>query len=232
LREASASGASGLSRALPQLSRGLVAYGIVGLVVAAIGFGSMVWVNGRISSLRTDAEATVARAEATMEVAATLLRGASATAASFSGTADQSAQAVSAAAVTFTEVQSDLTALEVQLRSVSFLGANPLSSSADAVGRIASSVGSLEAQVPLIAERLTGNRDALAANAASLSALADSTAALATRLGPSLGQDSLADLQQVIAITLLMFAAWSFAPAIGALGLGLWLRREVARQRG
>ena len=229
---ATASGAPGLNRALPQLSRGLVAYGIVGLVVAAIGFGAMVWVNGRISNLRTDAEATVARAETTMQLAAILLRGASATAGSFSGTAGQSAQAVSAATLTLTEVESDLTALEAQLRSVSFLGTTPLSSSADAVARIATSVGGLEAQIPLIAESLKGNRDALTANAATLSALADSTAALATRLRPGLGQDSLADLQQVIAITLLMFAAWSFVPAIGALGLGLWLRREAAQQRG
>jgi hypothetical protein len=221
-----------MSRALQPLSRGLVAYGIVGLIVAAIGFGAMVWVNGRISGLRTDVEATVAHAEATMELTAALLRGASATAESFSGTADKSAQAVSAATVTLTEAQSDLTALEAQLRSVSFLGATPLSSSADAVGRIAASVGNLEAQTPLIAESLTGNRDALAANAASLSGLADSTAALATRLGPGLGQDSLADLQRVIAITLLMFAAWAFVPAIGALGLGLWLRREVAGRPG
>jgi hypothetical protein len=231
LTEAADSGAPGLSRALPQLSRGLVAYGIVGLVVAAIGFGAMVWVNGRISSLRTDAEATVARAEATMELAAAVLRGASTTIQSFSGTADQARQAVSAAAVTITEVQSDLTALEAQLRSVSFLGATPLSSSADAVARIAASMDGLESQIPLIAGSLTGNRDALAANAASLSALADSTAALAARLDPGLGQNSLADLQQVIAITLLMFAAWSFVPAIGALGLGVWLRRELGRSR-
>jgi hypothetical protein len=231
LTEAADSGAPGLGRALPQLSRGLVAYGIVGLVVAAIGFGAMVWVNGRISSLRTDAEATVARAEATMELAAAVLRGASTTIQSFSGTADQARQAVSAAAVTITEVQSDLTALEAQLRSVSFLGATPLSSSADAVARIAASMDGLESQIPLIAGSLTGNRDALAANAASLSALADSTAALAARLDPGLGQNSLADLQQVIAITLLMFAAWSFVPAIGALGLGVWLRRELGRSR-
>jgi hypothetical protein len=230
--ETPASGAPGLSRALPQLSRGLIAYGVVGLVVAAIGFGAMVWVNGRISSLRTDAEATVARAEATMELAAAVLRGASLTAASFSGTAGQSAQAVSAAADTLAEAQAELGALEGQLRSVSFLGATPLSSSADAVGRIAASVGGLQAEIPLVARSLTSNRDALTANATTLSRLADSTAALATQLRPSLGQDSLADLQQVIAITLLMFAAWSFVPALGALGLGLWLRRWVAAQRG
>ena len=85
----------------------------------------------------------------------------------------------------------------------------------------------LDTQLSLIADDLKGNRDALAGNAASLSELGDSTEALAARLGPSVGQDSLGDIQQVIAITLLMFAAWSFVPAVGALALGVWLRREL-----
>ncbi len=214
-----------------RLSHGLIAYGVVGLVVAAIGFGAMVWVNGRISTLRADAEASVARAATTMEVAATVLRGASTTARSFSGTADQTRQAVSAAVATVSEARSDLSALEAQLRSVSILGATPLASSADAVGRITASMDGLEAQIPVVADSLQGSRDALARNASALSELADSTAALAARLGPGVGQDSFGDVQQVIAMTLLMFAAWSCVPAVGALGLGVWLRGELARSR-
>jgi hypothetical protein len=212
-----------------RLIQGLVAYGLVGLVVAAIGFGATVWVNGRISAIRADAEASVARAASTMELAATVLRGASTTAGSFGGTADQTSQAVSAAVVTISEVRSDLSALEAQLRSVSLLGATPLGSSADAVGRIAASMDGLGTQIPLVADSLKGNRDALARNAAALSQLADSTAALAARLGPGAGQDSFGDVQQVIAVTLLMFAAWSFVPAVGALALAAWLRGELAR---
>ena len=219
----------GLRGGLRRVSRGLIAYGIIGLIVAAIGFSAMVWVNGRISNLRGEAEATVARLATTMELAAMVLRGGSTTAQSFSGTVDQTARAVSSAAVTTTEVRSDLSALEAQLRSVSFLGATPLSSSADAVGRIGASMEGLDTQLSLIADGLTGNRDALAGNGASLSDLGDSTEALAARLGPSVGQDSLGDVQQVIAITLLMFAAWSFVPAAGALVLGVWLRRELGR---
>lgn len=221
----------GLRGGLHRSSRGLIAYGIIGLVVAAIGFGAVVWVNGRISDLRSEAEATVARLATTMELAATVLRGASTTAESFSGTAGRSAQAVSSAVLTTIEVRSDLSAVEAQLRSVSFLGATPLSSSADAVGRIVASMEGLDTQLSLLADSLEGNRDALAGNASSLSELADSTDAVARRLGPRVGQDSLGDVQQVIAITLLMFAAWSFVPAVGALVLGLWLRRELGRSR-
>jgi hypothetical protein len=219
----------GPSGVLRRLSQGLIAYGLVGLVVAAIGFGATVWVNGRISTLRADAEASVARAATTMELAATVLRGASTTVQSFSGTADQTSQAVSAAIVTISEVRSDLSALEAQLRSVSLLGATPLASSADAVGRIAASLDGLETQIPLVADSLMANRDALARNAAALGRLAESTVALAAGLDPGAGQDLFGDVQQVIAMTLLMFAAWSFVPAVGALGLGAWLRNELAR---
>jgi hypothetical protein len=216
---------------LHRLSRGLIAYGIVGLIVTATGFGALVWANSRISDLRAEAEATVARLATTMEVAAYVLHGASTTAQSFSATVDLSAQAVSAAAVTITEVRSDLSALEAQLRSVSILGATPLSSPADAVGRIAASMDGLDGRLSLIADSGKGNRDALAGNATALGELADNTQALAARLGSGVGPDSFGDVQLVIAVTLLAFAAWSFVPAVGALVLGVWLRRELGRSR-
>jgi hypothetical protein len=213
------------------LSRGLVAFGIIGLIVATIGFGSMVWVNSRISDLHDEARTTLAQLASTTELAATVLRGASTTAQSFSGTVDQSAQAVAAATLTVTQARSELAALEAQLRSVNFLGQTPLASSADSVARIATSLEGLDSQLPLIASDLGTNRDALARDAVALSDLAKSTAALAARLGPSTGPDSIGDVQQVVAITLLMFAAWSFVPAAGALGIGLWLHRELGRSR-
>ena len=218
---------SHLRRGLGRLSRALIAYGIIGLLVTAIGFGALVWANDRVSRLRGETEATVARLASTTEVAAYVLRGASTTATSFSVTVDQSAQAVSAAAVTIIEVRSDLSALEAQLRSVSILGATPLSSPADAVGRIAARMEGLDGRLAGIAESGKGNRDALAGNSTALGELADSTQALAVRLGSGVGQDSFGEIQLVIAVTLLAFAAWSFVPAAGALALGVWLRREL-----
>jgi hypothetical protein len=221
----------GLRGGLRRVSRGLIVYGIIGLGVTAIGFGALVWANGRISNLRGETQATVARLATTMEVAAYVLHGASTTAQSFSATVDQSAQAVSAAAVTITEVRSDLSALEAQLRSVSILGATPLSSPADAVGRIAASMEGLDTRLSLIADGGKGNRDALAGNATALGELGDSIQALAARLGSGVGQDSIGDVQLVIAVTLLAFAAWSFVPAVGALVFGVWLRRELGPSR-
>jgi hypothetical protein len=199
----------------------------MGIIAAA---STRAWRSGRtnrVSRLRGETEATVARLASTMEVAAYVLRGASTTATSFSVTVDQSAQAVSAAAVTITEVRSDPSALEAQLRSVSILGATPLSSPADAVGRIAASKEGLDGRLSAIADSGKGNRDALASNSTALGEFAESTQALDARLGSGVGQKAFGHIQPVSAVTLLAFAAWSFVPAAGALVLGLWLRREL-----
>jgi hypothetical protein len=211
------------------VSLALITGGIVGLVVATIGVGATIWANGRIGELRDEAHLTATRLANTMELAASVLSGASSTAQSFSRTADQAAQAVSAAVLTTAEVRSDLSALEGQLRSVSFLGATPLSSSADAVGRIVTSMEGLDAELALVGEGLEGNADTLAGNATSLRELASSTRALATRLGPSPELDALMDVQRVLTVTLLIVAAWLTVPAAGALVLGLWLRRGLDR---
>jgi hypothetical protein len=213
------------------LSRGLIAYGIVGLAVTAIGLGALVWANDRVGHLHAEFDATIGRLATTMEVAAFVLHGASSTATSFSTTVDQSAGAVAAAAGTITEARAALTALEAQLRSVSILGATPLSSPADAVGRIAASMDGLDGRVSLVADGARGSRDALAANATALGDLAESTRSLAASLGAGAGTDAFGQAQQVIAVTLLALVAWSLVPAVGALVLGVWLRRELRRPR-
>jgi len=211
------------------LSRGLIAYGVVGLLVAAIGLGAMVWVNGRISAVRAEARTTVAQLAGTIEVAAIVLRGASTTADSFSGTIEGSGRAVVAAAGTIAEVRADLASVESQLRSINIFGATPLASAADAVARIGASMEGLDSELPLIADDLEANREALARNADTLTELATGASSLADRLDPSTGQDSLDDVQRVMALTLLMFAAWAFVPALGALGLGIWIARQLRR---
>ena len=220
----------GLRGGLYRLSRGLIAYGIIGLVVAAIGLGALVWVNGRVDNLRREAETTVIQRATTMELTAKVLHDASTTAQSFSATVDQSSQAVSSAAATITEVRSDLTALEAQLRSVNILGATPLSSAADAVGRIATSMEGLDTRLSLIADSLEGDRDALAANATSLGRLADSITVLAVRLRAGVVDSPFSEIRMVIVVTLLVSTAWSAVPAVGALVLGVWLRRDTSHR--
>lgn len=216
-------------RGLDRLSRGLIAYGIIGLVVAAIGVGALVWVNGRVGNLRTEVETSVGQLATTIERTAKALHDASTTAQGFTVTVEASAVALDSAAATMTQVRTDLLGLESQLRAVNILGTAPLGSAADAVGRTATSLDGLDARLAGIADGLSSNRDTLANNATSLGQLGDSTAAMARRLGSGSIEGSLGDVQAILAVTLLLFAAWSLVPAVGALVLGVWLRRELER---
>jgi hypothetical protein len=219
----------GVRGGLRRVAHGLIAYGIVGLVVAAICLVALIWVNGRIGGLRAEAETTVGNLATTMERTANALHDASTTAQSFTVTVQESAQAVSSAAATITEVRTGLGSLEAQLRAVSILGAQPLSATADAVARIDASLEGLDTRLDGIAAGLEGNRDALARNATSLGQLGDSVEAMATRLDSGVIEDSLGDIQMVVVVLLLMFTAWSLVPAVGALVAGIWLRRELDR---
>jgi hypothetical protein len=86
----------------------------------------------------------------------------------------------------------------------------------------------LDSRLFAIADSLEGNRDALAANATSLGRVADSTAAMAERLRSGVVEDSLADVQAVLMVLLVLMVAWTAVPAVGALLVGVWIRRELA----
>jgi len=223
----------GVRDGLRRLSRGLIAYGIIGVVVAAIGFGALVWVNGRISALGDRVEVTVGELATTMERTATVLHDASATAQSFTTTLDRSTEALNSTADSIAGVRSNLESLESLFRAVNILGATPLGPAADAIGGITTAIKGLDTRLSAIADSLAGNRDTLAQNATSLGQLGDSTAALAARLRSGVIEDSVADVQMVIVVTMLVFTVWAVVPAAGALVLGVWLRRQLGvTQRG
>lgn len=218
----------GMRAGLRRLSRGLIAYGIVALIVAAIAFGTTVWANGRLGNLRDTVGGSVDQMATSMERSAEALHDAARTATTFSSTLDQGAAAMPAVSQQIAAVHTDLLALQDQLRSVSIFGATPLSTAADAVGRIAVSLGGLDTQLQLAAVALAANGDALASSSTSLARLGDSAAALATRLRSGVIEDSFGDVQLVIVLVLLAFTALSVVPAAGALALGVWLRRELS----
>lgn len=217
----------GLRGGLRRLGTGLIAYGLIGLVVAVIGLSGLVWVNARFTAIRDEVDATLVQRATTMRLAGTVLRDASTTAQSFTVTLDQSSLAVSSAAATIVEVRADLDAVEGQLRSFSILGAAPLSEAADDVGRIRASIVGLDTRLSLIADSLRGDRIALATMATSLGQLADSSDDLANRLESEAIGDSLGDIQRIMSVTLLVLTLWLVVPALGALAVGIWLRRTL-----
>ena len=172
----------GLRHGLLRLSRGLIAYGVVGLVVAAIGLGALLWVNGRVGSLQSEAATTVAQLATTTEQTSEALHDAAVTATTFSTTLDGIAKAMPATSAQIAALRTDLVGLESQLRGVNILGSTPLGSAADAVGRISASMAGIDTQLGIVAVALSANSNALAANATSLRRLGDSTATLAAWL--------------------------------------------------
>jgi len=167
-----------------------------------------------------------------MDRTADVLQDASKTASSFTDTLDRTTEAVASTAQTIVSVRTNLRTLESAMRAVDILGVSPLGAPANAVGGIADAIEGLDTRLTAIADSLGSNRDNLSANATSLAALGESTAALAARLRSGTVEDSLADVQAIITVVLLLFALWSAVPAIGALVFGVWLRRETERAGG
>lgn len=222
-------GGLGLRAGLRRVATGLIAYGAVGLVVAAIGLGAVVWVNGKMDSLADNADATVVRLTDTLDRTAVALDDAAATATSFAGTLDRTTAAVVDAADTVRAIRSQLTALEAQFRSVNILGSEPLGRAADVVAGIVTAMDGLDTRLDGIASSLAGNEAKLSTNATSLAATGASLAELSTLLKGGIVTTGVDDLRAVILVVLSLMVAWTAVPALGALGVGIWLRRELGR---
>ena len=217
---------------LGRLSRGLIAYGVIGLIVAGIGLALLLYANSRIDAAGDRVQASIGQLTTTLDRTADALHDASATAATFNTTLDRTQTAVAAAAGTIVNVRTNLQSLESVLRSVSILGTSPLGGAANAVGGVAGSIEGLDSKLTAIADGLATGRDSLAANADSLGKLGDSIAATSERLGSGVVEDPLADVHVAIVLMLFVLTAWAAVPAVGALVLGVWLRRQLEAAGG
>ena len=126
-----------LRRGLRQLSRGLVAYGVIGIVVAAIAFGALVWVNGRIGGLRTEVTTTIGQIAVTTGHTATALTDASDDRRRRSAPrSDRPRTRCRRCRTGSMACRTASTSLEATLRSVNILGASPLGGAANSVAKI------------------------------------------------------------------------------------------------
>jgi hypothetical protein len=218
---------TGLRPGLRRVAVGLIAYGVIGLIVAGIGLAAVAWVNGRMDSIATNADATVTRLTDTLDKTSVALDDAAATATSFAGTLDVTTAAVTDAAGTLRGVQTQLTDLEAQFRSINILGSQPLGKAADVVAGIVAAMDGLDTRLDAIAASLTENQAKLSTNASSLAATGASIAELSGLLKGGVVTTGIEDVRAVILIVLLLMVLWTTVPAVGALGVGIWLRREL-----
>lgn len=210
---------------LKRLATGLLAYGAVGLVVAAIGAAGLLGAIGRIGDLtgRLDDDAT--GLIALVERASDALTDAGATARSFAVTVERTGPSVEQAASTIRQIEPRLRDLQNQANAVSILGTRPLGSLGDSFGAIATEMSGLDVRLDAIADELTLNKGALLANADSLTALGGELGTLGERLGEGSVGELLGDARFLLTLALALLVVWAAVPAVGALVLGLWLRR-------
>jgi hypothetical protein len=217
----------GLREGLRRLSRGLLAYGTIGLIITLVGLVAMLWVGGRLGTMADRVGSQIDSVATTLEKSGTALTDAGATASSFSTTLTQTSTALDQAADSVTSIQPKLADLETQFRSVDILGNQPLGKAADVISGIRTSLDGLDTKLHTISGSLSDNQTKLEANGASLTSLGSQLTILARDLRAGAGQ-SVDDIRAVIIIVLLVLVSWTAVPAIGALALGMWLRRTVA----
>lgn len=210
-----------------RLSAGLIGYGVAGLTVAILGLLALAWVSGRVATLADTVDAEVAQLTRTLDRTADTLHDAGSSAVSFAVTLERTPPSVRQAAVTIRNLRPNLQAIEAQLSSISILGSQPLAGSARLFGEMATDLQGLDTRLDLIASDLEIDRDALLANARSLTEAGDQAAALAERVRSGFIQGGLDDLRAVLLVTILVFVGWTAVPAVGALLLGVWLRRTL-----
>ncbi len=215
--------AAGLRRA----STGLLLYGAVGLVVAALGLVALVWVGGRVGGLAERTGTQVDSIAATLDASAAALTDAATTSVSFAVTLERTPPTVRQAAQTVADLEADLRRTSDQLSGISILGSRPLGEVAGLFGNMASDLNGLDTRLDLIATDLESNKASLLTNAASLRALGIRLDGLAADLRGGFVEDSFADVSAVLTLLAVALILVTALPAVGALAFGWWLRRTL-----
>lgn len=216
-----------LRHGLRRFSTGLIVFGVIGLLVAAIGLGLLLYVGNRVGGLAERTSTRVDSIVATLDRTATVLDDAGATAVSFAQTLERTPPAVRQAADTVGNLQGDLNSIQSELASFSIFGANPLSRVAAIFGNVSSNIEGLDTRLNSVADSLDENKSSLLTNADSLRALGTQLQSISDDLKTGVVQDSLGDVQLILTVLFVLLVAWTAVPAAGALWMGWWLRREL-----
>jgi hypothetical protein len=214
-----------------RLSRMLLAFGIVGLLVAALSLVALVIGVTRVNGLADRFGGDIGGISRTLDRTSDVIDKAAATAGGFGSTIDGTTAALGIVGGDIDSIVPRLDSIADQTAAINILGANPLSSVSGLFRDIATQLRDVRGQVTAIGTSLTANRAALAANATSLGQLATETKALARQMDGAALSGALEDLRVLLVIVLGIGALGAAVPAVGSLLLGWWLRREVVAPR-
>lgn len=220
-----------LRRGLRRLGSGLIAYGVLGLVLALAGGLALAWVGGRVGGIADRTSGQVDSIVSTLDETALVLGSMGTSATSFSGTLERTPPAVRQTAQTVANLRANLILVQGQLGALNIFGTNPLADAANLFGQMAGDLEGLDSRLEVIATDLDSNRTALADNSTRLKALGTELGGVADGLRAGPIEESLADVQMILVVMSILVIVWTALPASGALALGLWIRRETRADR-
>lgn len=218
---------TGLRFGLGRVATGLIAYGVIGLTITVIGSVALVWAGVRVGGVAARTGEQVEAIVTTLDATSAALSDAADSATSFAVTLERTPPVVRQAAETVGDLHADLRSVEQQLGGITILGSRPLGNVATVFGRMAANMDGLDTRLGIIASDLEGNREALLRNSRSLLLVGLRLSDAADDLRGGVVEDGLADVQSLLTLALVLIVAWTALPAIGALALGWWLRREL-----
>lgn len=216
-----------LRRAGLRLANGLLAYGVVSLLVAAAGLMALLWLGGRLDAFGDRATGQIETLVATLEDTSDTLDDAGRSAVSFAVTLERTPPIVRQTATTISNLRANLLSVQAQLAGFTIFGATPLAASAQTFGQMATDLKGLDTRLGLVATDLESNKAALLANSASLRALGVTVRGVAQDLGGGSVEASLDDVRLALTVLALLMIGWAAVPAVGALAFGWWLRRML-----
>jgi hypothetical protein len=215
-------------RAAKTLSTGLVAYAVVGLVLAVVLLGVSLTIGSRLEGLSGRLSDRLDAISRTVDTTATTLDRAGSTSGSFSTTIDQAVTTMGQVNTTLGEVVATVHELQSTAATLTIFGQTPLTALADRFGRVAGQVETLQAQVGTLGANLSTNGSNLTSLQASTTDLATQLRRVSQALTSGEIEDSLREIVSIVRWTLGLLAIWFAVPAIAALVAGIWLRRQLA----
>ena len=212
---------------LALLSRWLVVYGVVGLVVAVVAVGALAAGLGRVATLSDALRGDANGISETLLQTADVIDSAATTSDAFGLTIDQTTVALGIVGTDIRDIVPRLQAIEAQANAINILGSTPLAPLAGLFGQIAGQLGDVQSQLDAVSASLGTNRTSLSTTGASLTKLATQTRELSKELGGDSVPNALDDARWLFVAVLGVAALGAAMPAVGALALGLWLRRDL-----
>jgi hypothetical protein len=220
------------AEAFRRLARVLVGYGIVGLIVAALALVALFIGVARVNGIADRFGGDVGGISRTLDRTSDVLEKAASTARGFGATIDGTTGALTVVAGDIDSIVPRLDSIADQTAALNILGSQPLAGASDLFREISTQLRDVRGQLATVSTSLTTNRGALETNAGSLADLAAETRQLSLRLDGATLAGAIEDLRVLLVIVLGIGALGAAVPAVGALLVGLWLRREVGALAG